>query len=291
MIKKLCYLVGCILIGVICMTGCSLSGGRSEIDQDSLKKLDGNYNMINSTENNAYMGMALSIVSKSEETKKPYLSIYDTVGNPGVEGRITFITEDSIVVDVNQEYYDLMPASDWKLDGNDLVLSYNIEETSGKNTQGMEITVTRITLTDASGEGRNAITFEKELVNEDGEYIDTTLVDVDETVLKSIAGTYYSEELKMDMIIQGEPYERTDWEETYDNFIQIGTGDNGFSEGSIVYLDEENISLKYFYIGYLGMPDYDFWKEEGSVIKFTYERKGDSLILTNNKNSVTFMKK
>ncbi len=288
--KKLCYLVGCIILGLTCMTGCSLSGGK-DINQEVLKSLAGSYHMVASTEKDAYTGMALSIVSKSEETKKPYLSIYDTVGTPGVEGRITSITEDSIVVDVNQEYYDLMPASDWKLDGNNLVLSYNIEETSGKNTQGMEITVTRITLTDASGEGRNAITFEKELVNEDGEYIDTTLVDVDETVLKSIAGTYYSEELKMSMFIQSEPYERTDWEENYDNFIQIGTGDDGFCEGSIVYLDEGNISLKYFYIGYLGMPNYDFWKEEGSVIKFTYERKGDSLILTNNKNSVTFMKK
>ncbi len=247
--------------------------------------------MIQSTEKDAYMGMALSIVSKSEDTKKPYLSIYDTVGNPGVEGTIKKMTEDSIVVDVDQEYYEQMPAGDWKLDGNNLVLSYNIEEISGKNTQGMDITVTRITLTDTSGEGRTSITFEMELENEDGEYIDTTLVEVNEDALKSIAGTYYSEELNMNMIIQDEPYERTGWEETYDNFIQIGEGDEGFTEGSIVYLDENVIRIKYFYVGYMGLPDYDFWKEEGSVIPFTYERKGDSLILTNNKNSVTFMKK
>lgn len=81
---------------------------QHDIDMEALKTLLGDYD--------AEEGWHL-MITEEYEGKGPYLSVYDAgAGNPGFEGRIMYLKDGILIVEIDQDFYEQMPA-DWQTEG------------------------------------------------------------------------------------------------------------------------------------------------------------------------------
>lgn len=145
---------------------------KYSISKEAFDKIKGDYDFRTSSEGSAYDYMACYI-GESEGTK--FLTIYDTVGNPGVEGPIVHLSDDTIIVDVDYDYYEQMPASDWELRGpeedGELVLSYKYKKEKSVLSDGKKYYFMTLALTDSSTDKEKVtVTFRKENEHEHDEH-------------------------------------------------------------------------------------------------------------------------
>ncbi len=173
--KRIIGMIMIVALVMVSFAGCKNTKGH--IDTDILKELEGTYEMSASTEKDAYLGMALQIMTDHEG--KPYLSIYDTCGNPGVEGTIKELDDKKIVVEINKEYYDGMPAGDWEEVNNELILSYNMDINEGTNIYGQSVEFYTLVLTDASSnKEKTVITFQGKPDTDDDKITSNVIIEV-----------------------------------------------------------------------------------------------------------------
>lgn len=100
-----------VLIAGVLACGCSDSG---EFDKESLASIEGSYRVLGTEEISSEF--AMDITDKE-------LSIYDVgAGNPGISGKITQISADSLTIKL--EYFENDPALYWVNDGKTMTVSY-----------------------------------------------------------------------------------------------------------------------------------------------------------------------
>ncbi len=283
--------VFCIFVLLIFVSGLLTGCKASEVDKACMDRLAGSYEMCDSTEKDAYMGMAMVINYEDNKTSKPHFSIYDTCGNPGVEGKILKMDESTITVKIDQEYYEGMPAGDWKEKNGELILSYNIEEKEGRNKDGIDIIQQKVILSEAFEEKETTkITFIKELQDEEGEIISNELVEIDEDALAQLTGTYHNDEYDATLTIVGKDKVHIDpWEEDCCYFFTIDRGDENIVNGNFVKVDDQKLEIYYNGLSFEFAPGIEL-QETGNTISYTYQKESDGIIVTNNKNSIKFIK-
>lgn len=94
------------------------------IDVDKFSSLEGEYQVEYSDEVGSWWNLSIDIYEDDEY----HLTIFDgEAGNPGVEGTIVDLSKDSMTIKVNQESYEELPTSKWKMDGDHLTLKYKKE--------------------------------------------------------------------------------------------------------------------------------------------------------------------
>lgn len=82
---------------------------QKDIDMKDLKTLLGDYD--------AESGFWHLFIDEDFEDKGPYLSVYDAgAGNPGFEGRIMYLKEGILIVEIDQDLYEGMPEG-WEPEG------------------------------------------------------------------------------------------------------------------------------------------------------------------------------
>ena len=85
-------------------------------------------------------------ISEEYEGKGPYLSVYDNSAcNPGFEGRIMYLKDDILIVEIDQDLYEEMPV-DWRAegDGKYAILNISAEEDGLKlGYRGSEVLFTK----------------------------------------------------------------------------------------------------------------------------------------------------
>lgn len=82
---------------------------QKDIDMKDLKTLLGDYD--------AGSGSWHLFIDEDFEDKGPYLSVYDAgAGNPGFEGRIMYLKEGILIVEIDQDLYEGMPEG-WEPEG------------------------------------------------------------------------------------------------------------------------------------------------------------------------------
>jgi hypothetical protein len=82
---------------------------QKDIDMKDLKTLLGDYD--------AESGSWHLFIDEDFEDKGPYLSVYDAgAGNPGFEGRIMYLKEGILIVEIDQDLYEGMPEG-WEPEG------------------------------------------------------------------------------------------------------------------------------------------------------------------------------
>lgn len=93
---------------------------QHDIDMEALKGLEGEYQAQESGEEGSsdYVGSWWHLsISADHEDLGPYLSVYDNAaGNPGFEGRIMYLKDDIIIVEIDEDLFEEMPA-DWQPEG------------------------------------------------------------------------------------------------------------------------------------------------------------------------------
>ncbi|MBQ6457150.1 MAG: hypothetical protein IJJ31_08605 [Mogibacterium sp.] len=63
----------------------------------------------------------------------PYLATFDDeAGNPGVEGKIVSLDKDTIVIKIDDGYYERLPDPDWKTTDSDSRLEMHYEKSRDK---------------------------------------------------------------------------------------------------------------------------------------------------------------
>lgn len=93
---------------------------QHDIDMEALKGLVGDYQAEESGEpdSSEYVpGYWHLFISDDYEDLGPYLSVYDNeAGNPGFEGRIMYLKDDIIIVEIDEDLYEGMPL-EWQPEG------------------------------------------------------------------------------------------------------------------------------------------------------------------------------
>ena len=80
---------------------------QHDIDMSELKKMLGDYQAD-------YWHL---FISEDFEDKGPYLSVYDSsAGNPGFEGRIMYLKDGIVIVEIDEDLFEEMPAA-WEPEG------------------------------------------------------------------------------------------------------------------------------------------------------------------------------
>lgn len=83
---------------------------KHDIDMDALSLLMGDYQSEEG-------GWQLSIKDEYKQSG-PYLTVCDNTGEPGFEGRIMYLKDDLVIIEIDEELYRSMP-DNWKLEGED----------------------------------------------------------------------------------------------------------------------------------------------------------------------------
>lgn len=92
------------------------------IDRTLEDELNGVYRIMSDSENNGYWGLFIG-----DTNSKFSLSLYDAeAGNPGVEGKVTYLDETTIKIKVDPDYYEELPSGKWECDGKTLELAYEM---------------------------------------------------------------------------------------------------------------------------------------------------------------------
>lgn len=95
---------------------------QHDIDMEELKTLTGEYQSEDTgdPESDNYVEDWWHLMITEEfEGKGPYLSVYDnSAGNPGFEGRIMYLKDGIVIVEIDEDLYEGMPA-DWQPEGED----------------------------------------------------------------------------------------------------------------------------------------------------------------------------
>ena len=82
---------------------------QHDIDLEELKKITGDYR--------AEEGDWHLFITEEYEEKGPYLSVYDNgAGTPGFEGRIMYLKDGIVIVEIDQDLYEGMPEG-WEPEG------------------------------------------------------------------------------------------------------------------------------------------------------------------------------
>ncbi|MBQ6389379.1 MAG: hypothetical protein IJH90_07090 [Mogibacterium sp.] len=93
---------------------------KHDIDMKELAKITGEYQAVESgsPDSSDYVaGWWHLFISEDYDEQGPYLSVYDnSAGNPGFEGRIMYLQNDIVIVELDQDLFEQMPA-DWKTEG------------------------------------------------------------------------------------------------------------------------------------------------------------------------------
>lgn len=131
-----------ILVLVFVLSACS------KIDNTAFENIKGSYSVVTSGEEDEVGSWWSLSICKDEDGQK-YFSIYDTVGNPGVEGPITKLDENTLSIEVDKDLYEGMPVSEWEMDGKTLTFtyeknSYDISLTNNYRT--VEFTIPLVTI-------------------------------------------------------------------------------------------------------------------------------------------------
>ena len=95
---------------------------QHDIDLEELKKIVGDYQEEKSSWH--------LLVSEEYEGKGPYLSVYDNgAGNPGFEGRIMYLKAGIVIVEIDTDLFEEMPA-EWEPegDGKYAILDYSLTD-------------------------------------------------------------------------------------------------------------------------------------------------------------------
>lgn len=112
----------CLVCGIliICMAGSFVACSGEKKDSKTVSE----YMIENNVAGEYKMKDSFWALSITED----YFSIYDPVGNPGVEGRVLSMDDKSIVVEVDKEIFDGFPAEGWSLSGDNLEVEYERTE-------------------------------------------------------------------------------------------------------------------------------------------------------------------
>lgn len=137
---KRIYLFICVLTMAFSLCACqSKTSDTDSVDQQALEKIEGGYSFVG----NCWILEIVKDWENPEGKRVPYFSIYDAeAGNPGVEGAIKKLDGKQIVVDVEEDYFDGLPADEWQLE-KDRTLAVTYKKEDGKMTltnQGKEVT-------------------------------------------------------------------------------------------------------------------------------------------------------
>lgn len=90
------------------------SENSSSVSEDST---DSDTNRSDDSLDNNTPGWWHLSIRSDYDGKGPYLALYDNgSGNPGVEGRIMYLKDDLVIVEIDQDLYEGMPA-DWQPEG------------------------------------------------------------------------------------------------------------------------------------------------------------------------------
>ena len=101
---------------------------QKDIDMKELKTLLGDYQA--EAEDPDDEGFWHLFISEDFEDKGPYMSVYDNgAGNPGFEGRIMYLKDGIVIVEIDEDLYEGMP-SGWEPEGNGkyAILDYELED-------------------------------------------------------------------------------------------------------------------------------------------------------------------
>ena len=87
---------------------------QHDIDMEELKTLIGDYR---AEEGGTVEDWWHLMITEEFEGKGPYLSVYDAgAGNPGFEGRIMYLKKGIVIVEIDEDLFEQMPA-DWQTEG------------------------------------------------------------------------------------------------------------------------------------------------------------------------------
>ena len=93
---------------------------QHDIDMEELKTLLGDYQAVESgdPDSDDYAeGFWHLYITEDFEDKGPYLSVYDNgAGNPGFEGRIMYLKDGIVIVEIDEDLYEGMPDG-WETEG------------------------------------------------------------------------------------------------------------------------------------------------------------------------------
>ena len=101
---------------------------QHDIDMTELKSCLGEYQAVESgrPDDENYVPESWHLfISEDHEEKGPYLSIYDGGAGNGFEGRIMYLKDDILIIEIDPELYEGMPA-DWSTEGDGKYAILNI---------------------------------------------------------------------------------------------------------------------------------------------------------------------
>ncbi|MBQ0040550.1 MAG: hypothetical protein KBS56_00735 [Clostridiales bacterium] len=122
-------------MGLAVFTACE-TGTSPDVDAAALNNIIGEYQAVAVEDEDNFVGgwWHLSIRDEYSEEGSDF-SIYDNeAGNPGVEGKIVKLDDSSMVIEINPDYYDELPSSNWNDSGDTLEMTYV------KTDSGIELT-------------------------------------------------------------------------------------------------------------------------------------------------------
>ena len=134
--RKRILIAAVLTAAILLMTGCSAnssgSGGNSKaggIDMDVFESIEGDYYVIWNDEleekydsYEGYWRLSIGEFDVNDDDKEvPYFACIDVeAGNPGFEGEIISLSENSITIRIDFDLYEVMPF-DWEPDEDGLV--------------------------------------------------------------------------------------------------------------------------------------------------------------------------
>ncbi len=88
---------------------------ENDINSEELKKITGDYQAVESGEEGKLTYVAPwwhLFISEEYEGMGPYFSVYDNnAGNPGFEGRIMYLKDGILIVEIDDDLFEEMPAN------------------------------------------------------------------------------------------------------------------------------------------------------------------------------------
>lgn len=110
------------------------------LNMECFDAVEGDYHVQGHEDEDNYVGWYWHLAFFRNEDG-PYFTIYDdAAGNPGVEGYIIAMDEDSINVEIDQDYYEDLPRDNWADKDGVLYLQYELTEDGIRLTNGGEET-------------------------------------------------------------------------------------------------------------------------------------------------------
>lgn len=121
---------------ILLFVGCS-SGDKNSfektISSDEYAAVCGDYQAVgNEVDGEDYVGTYWHLTiceMDGEDGQVPYLTIYDNAaGNPGIEGKIVGLHDQTIMIEYDPDYYEELPSAHWEVSGKYLELTYEQSE-------------------------------------------------------------------------------------------------------------------------------------------------------------------